>query len=164
MHYLKTLISYSAVNTLRLGYKNQSVNAVQGNNRCLFSDPYKTRKYILCGQNVKVLHVKPRGTHTVKCTLVQALRLCTGRTTHRGSRCIALHFLDHDTRRGEESASRSGRSLPSGKTHTHYTGGWVGPRAGLDRCGKSRPYRDSIPGPSIPQPVAIPTTLAWYIQ
>jgi len=25
---------------LNLGYKNQSVNAVQGNNRC--SDPYKT--------------------------------------------------------------------------------------------------------------------------
>jgi hypothetical protein len=31
---------------------------------------------------------------------------------------------------------------------THSTGGWVGPRAGLDRCGKSRPHRDSIPGPS----------------
>ena len=26
----------------------------------------------------------------VKCTLVQALRLCTGRTVHRGSRGIAL--------------------------------------------------------------------------
>jgi hypothetical protein len=26
----------------------------------------------------------------VKCTLVQALRLCTGRTTHRGSRGLAL--------------------------------------------------------------------------
>ena len=24
---------------------NHSVNAVQGNNRCLFSDPYKTDKY-----------------------------------------------------------------------------------------------------------------------
>jgi len=36
----------------------------------------------------------------VKCTLVQALRLCTGRTAHRGSRGIALLFLDHDTRRG----------------------------------------------------------------
>jgi len=36
----------------------------------------------------------------VKCTLVQALRLCTGRTAHRGSRGIALPFLDHDTRRG----------------------------------------------------------------
>jgi len=25
----------------------------------------------------------------------------------------------------------------------------VGPRAGLDVCGKSRPHRDSIPGPKI---------------
>jgi len=36
----------------------------------------------------------------VKCTLVQALRLCTGRTAHRGSRGIALLFYDHGTRRG----------------------------------------------------------------
>jgi len=36
----------------------------------------------------------------VKCTLVQALRLCAGRTAHRGSRGIALPFLDHGTRRG----------------------------------------------------------------
>ena len=36
----------------------------------------------------------------VKCTLVQALRLCTGHKAHRGSRGIALLFLDHGTRRG----------------------------------------------------------------
>ena len=36
----------------------------------------------------------------VKCTLVQALRLCTGRTAHRGSRGIALPFHDHGTRKG----------------------------------------------------------------
>ena len=36
----------------------------------------------------------------VKCTLVLALRLCTGRTAHRGSRGIALLFLDHGTSRG----------------------------------------------------------------
>ena len=52
----------------------------------------------------------------VKCTPVQALRLCTGRTAHRGSRGIALPFYDHGTRRGEGSASRPGRSLPPGKT------------------------------------------------
>ena len=52
----------------------------------------------------------------VKCTHVQALRLCTGRTAHRGSRGIALPFHDHSTRRGEGSASRPGRSLPPGKT------------------------------------------------
>jgi len=36
----------------------------------------------------------------VKCTLVQALRLCTGLTAHRGRRNIVLLFLDHGTRRG----------------------------------------------------------------
>ena len=34
---------------------------------------------------------------------------------HRGSRGIALLFLDHGTRRYEGSASRPGRSLPPGK-------------------------------------------------
>jgi hypothetical protein len=36
----------------------------------------------------------------VKCTLVQALRLCTGCTAHRESRGIAVPFHDHPTRRG----------------------------------------------------------------
>jgi hypothetical protein len=36
----------------------------------------------------------------VKCTLVQELRLCTGLMAHRESRCIALLFHDHGTRRG----------------------------------------------------------------
>jgi hypothetical protein len=35
----------------------------------------------------------------------------------------------------------------------------VGPRAGLDRCRKSRSNQDSIPGTSNPQPFAIPTEL-----
>ena len=38
----------------------------------------------------------------LKVTLVQALRLCTGRTAHRESRGIALPFDDHGTRRGWE--------------------------------------------------------------
>jgi len=29
---------------------------------------------------------------------------------------------------------------------THCTGGWVGPRAGLDGCGKIFPHQDLIPG------------------
>ena len=36
----------------------------------------------------------------------------------------------------------------------------MGPRAGLDGCGKSRPERDSIPGPSSPKRVDIPTELS----
>jgi hypothetical protein len=46
---------------------------------------------------------------------------------------------------------------PQERPGTHCTGGWVGPRAGLDRRGTSRPNRDSIPGPSSPYRVAIPT-------
>jgi len=45
-----------------------------------------------------------------KCTLVQALRLCTGRTAHRGSRGIALLFHDYGTRR-EWGVSVTPRSL-----------------------------------------------------
>ena len=42
-------------------------------------------------------------------------------------------------------------ALPPGKRPGSLcVGGWVGPRAGLDGCGKSRTHRDSIPGPSIP--------------
>jgi len=35
----------------------------------------------------------------VKCTQVQALRLCTSRTAHRGSRGTTLPFHDHGARR-----------------------------------------------------------------
>ena len=41
---------------------------------------------------------------------------------------------------------------PRERTGTHFTGGWMGQRTGLDRCGKSRP----LPGfdPQTFQPVA----------
>ena len=39
---------------------------------------------------------------------------------------------------------------PGKRTGTHCIGVWVGPNAGLDGCGKSRPHRDSIPGPPSP--------------
>ena len=45
----------------------------------------------------------------VKVTPVQALRLSTGRTAHRGSRAIALNFLMTTAlEEGEGSASRPG--------------------------------------------------------
>ena len=76
----------------------------------------------------------------VKVTLVQALRLCTGRTAHRGSRGIALPFHDHGTGRGVRDQRHDQAALyPGERPGAHCTGGWVGPRASLDRCGKSRP-------------------------
>ena len=59
--------------------------------------------------------------------------------------------------RGQRHASAA--PYPRERPGTHCTGGWVGLRTGLDWCVKSRLHRDSIPGPSSPQAVAIPTTL-----
>jgi hypothetical protein len=50
---------------------------------------------------------------------------------------------------GLDGQRHSPVALPPGKRPgTHCIEGWVDPRAGLDWCGKSRPHRDSIPGPS----------------
>ena len=71
---------------------------------------------------------------------VQVLRLCTGHAAHRGSRGIALLFHDHGTRswvRGQRPAPAA--LYPRERPATHCTEGKVGPRAGLDRCGNSRP-------------------------
>jgi len=50
--------------------------------------------------NLHIQYLKMYVKVKVKCTLIQALRLCTGRMAHRRSRGIALLFLDHGTRRG----------------------------------------------------------------
>jgi len=55
----------------------------------------------------------------VKCTLIQALRLCTGRTTHRGSRVIDVTFLDYGTRRGRGSSLTSRPLFTPGKGPVH---------------------------------------------
>ena len=97
-----------------------------------------------------IVHIGLHVGKKVKCTLVQALRLCTGRTAHRGSRGMALLFLDHGTRRGEGQRHAPAALYP-GKDAIPIVqeAGWA-PSAGLDGCGKSRPPRDSIPGPSRP--------------
>jgi hypothetical protein len=67
----------------------------------LYSSPYNKTLNLLSFQihccllqsNFKVQKVKVKVTH------VQALRLCTGRTAHRGSRGIVLPFHDRGTRR-----------------------------------------------------------------
>jgi hypothetical protein len=52
------------------------------------------------------------------------------------TRGIALLFLNLGTRKGWVVSTTP---RPPG---TQFTGGWVGPRAGLDVCEKSRPHRD----------------------
>jgi len=77
--------------------------------------------------------------------------------------CI-YSFQDLGTRRGWGSAPRAGRHYTRGRASTHCTGGWVGPRAGLDRCGKSRPHRDSIPDrPARSQSPYRPNYAAHYV-
>ena len=88
-----------------------------------------------------------------KCTILQALRLCTGRTAHRGSRGIALPFHDHGTGRGDGSASRPGRSLPPGKTRYPLYRSLVGPQG---RSGQVRKISSTLGfDPWTVQPVAI---------
>jgi len=54
---------------------------------------------LLLGKELGTVQEVPSYERTLKCTLVQALRLCTGRTAHRTSRGIALLVHDHSTRR-----------------------------------------------------------------
>ena len=95
----------------------------------------RTGKAVL---GVPLMHM---GESKVECTLVQSLRLCTGRTAHRGSRALALLFLNHGTRRGEGSASRPGRSLPPRKTRYPFYRRLGGPQ------GRSRQVRKISPPP-----------------
>jgi len=80
-----------------------------------------------------------RKSKKVKCTLVQALRLCRGRTAHRGSRGVPLLFLDHGTRRGEGLASRPGSSLPPVKTRYALYRRLVGPQGRSGQVRKISP-------------------------
>jgi hypothetical protein len=62
-----------------------------------------------------------------------------------------LRFPDYMTtaQDGGKVVSLTPRPLyPRERPGTHCIGGWVGPRAGLYGCGKSRPHRDSIPATS----------------
>ena len=73
----------------------------------------------------------------VKVTLVQALRLCTARTVHRGSRGIALPFLDHSTRSGLGVSITPRPFFTPGKEPVPIVQevGWAPGTV----CGKSRP-------------------------
>jgi hypothetical protein len=94
----------------------------------------------------------------VKFTVKQATK------AHRGSRSIAPLFLQ-PRRYMERVVNATPRPLcPMERPSTHCIGELVGPRAGLDGCGKSRPYRDSIPGPSSPYRVEKLTELSRHTE
>ena len=58
----------------------------------------------------------------------------------RVSRGIALLFLEPRNQMGVGSQPHAPVACtPQERPGTHCTGGWVGPRAGLDRSGESRP-------------------------
>ena len=110
----------------------------------ILTDIVTWRRIYYVGINIERWGVQILGGHWVKVkvkfTLVQALRLSTGHTAHRRSRVIALLFLDHGTRRVRGDQRHAPAALyPLERPGTHCTGGWVGPRSGLDRCRKSRP-------------------------
>ena len=87
----------------------------------------------------------------VKCTLVQSLRLCTGRKAHRGSTDIALLFLDHGTRRGRGASVTPRPLFASEKDPVPIVqeAGWA-PGPVWTRAENLAPHRDLIPGPSSP--------------
>ena len=93
---------------------------------------------------------KPRRHRETKKT--QGNQEDTGKSTD-----IGKPRRQRETKRHRETKKTHGNQERPG---THCIGGWVVPRTGLDRCGKSRPHQDSIPGPSSPQRVAIPTELS----
>jgi hypothetical protein len=93
-----------------------------------FTSLHCTFRWFLPHLNVTVLRNRPEGLE--------------------GGRDIALSFHDLGARRrwvvNTTPCPLYARERPS----THCTGCWVGPRAGLDVCEKSRLHQDSIPWPS----------------
>ena len=85
---------------------------------------------------------------SIQCTLVQALGLCKAIWPLEGVEVWLHSFLTIALEGGEGSASRPGRYLPHEIPVTHCARGWVGSRAGVVECRKSRPNWDSIPRPS----------------
>ena len=85
----------------------------------------------------------------------------TGRKGPRWIRGIGLVFHDHDTKRGWVVSVTPRPPLPPGKARYPLYRRLDRPESRSERVRKtSPPHRDSIPGPSSPWRVAIPTTLS----
>ena len=97
----------------------------------------------------------------IKCTLVQALRLCTGRTAHRGSRGIALLFLARGTGRAWGFSVTPRPLFTPGKTQYPLYRRLGGPQ------GRSGQVREIAPPPGFDprtiQPVASRYT-DWFTR
>jgi len=96
----------------------------------------------------------------VKCTFVQALRLCTGRTVLRGSRGLALLFLYHGTRRGWVVSSTPRPQFTPGKDPVPIVqeAGW-GPGSVWTGAESVAPTGIRSPDRPARSSVAIPTEL-----
>ena len=69
----------------------------------------------------------------------------------RGGKGVELYLSLTSELGGVGGEHRALVALRPGKTiGTHCIGGWKNRSAIMDVCGKSRPHRDSIPGPTIP--------------
>ena len=106
----------------------------------------KCAPLLLVCDNLKQTSIKKL---KVKVTLVQALRHCTGRTAHRGSRGIALPFHDHGTRRGWGVSVTPRPLFTPGKTPVPIAqeDGWA-PGPVWQGAENLAPHRDSIPARS----------------
>jgi hypothetical protein len=112
--------------------------------------------------NPLIISIKYKQKETVngKAVPLHAMEALGGERRYR-SYSFSTSALD----RGEWSASRPGRAFIPGEMTpgTHCTGGWVGPRAGLDTEARGKtlcPRRESNPDRPVVQPVVRHYT-AW---
>ena len=122
-----------------------------------FTNKFSSQRQHLFAQQRNII------SHTTGIFLYSKVKVLPVQATKalRADRGIALPNLRPWHWRWGGGVSTTLRPLyPRERPGTHCTGGCLGPRASLDGCGKSRPHRDSIPGPSSPERVAIPTGLS----
>ena len=121
------------------------------------------RTHNLSSRAAADLHLRPRGhwdRHSSTIKKVKWSRYRPG-VVQRVGRGIALLFHDRGTRRGwVVSSTPRPQFTPGERLITHCTGGWVGPRVGLDGRKISSPP-GSIPDRPARSSVAIPTELPW---
>jgi len=85
----------------------------------------------------------------------------TGHKGPEGEYCYSSTLSLTSAPDGSDQSHAPASLNPGKRPGKLFTDGWVGPRAGVDKYGKSHsPHRVPIPGPFIPWRVAIPTDLS----